>query len=1247
MADVEALQLRIVGDATSAEQSINSLIGTLDRLQNAVKGGSGLNSLSTSLQKISTAVNSLGGAGQKLTDLANGLAAVSNVSKAKISSNIANQLTAINTAIRDAATTDYGSLSRLSTALQPLASLGKGGLGTLISQLKNLPTVAAELNKVDIASFTAKINQLATAMRPLANEMQKVASGFASFPTTIQKFTTASSRVPVVNNASALSFALLYGKIRMVYFVFRRIARVFASWINTSNKYIEDMNLFTVSMGEYAEAAKQYADEVSEVMGIDPGEWMRNQGVFMTLATGFGVATERAAKMSEQLTQLGYDISSFYNITTEEAMTKLQSGLSGELEPLRRIGYDLSQARLQATAASLGIDKLVTSMTQAEKAELRYYAIMSQVTVVQGDMARTLTAPANQLRVLKAQATMAARALGDLFIPALNAILPVAIAALKVITMLAQAIASLFGVELKVDFSSVGTAASGASGAVGDMADDLDGAAGSAKKLQKILLGIDELNVLPDPSSGGGGGASAGGGGGGFDFALPEYDFLDGAVKTRVDEIVEKIKEWLGISDEIDTWSEFFETRLGRILSVVGLIGGALALWKLSTGFMAALTTLTTLLKSPTYSIALGLILSITGFTLSFTGMKSAIEKGLDGLNFAEIVGGGLLGGGGAAILGGKIATWISTAFAGSAVDLAITQAGINLGVGTAGAAGAAIAGALSAVIVGIPAYFVGIYDAIKNGIDWLSGILIGAGATAGGAGIGAIVGMLGGPIGAGIGALIGAAIGLITDGVLLIVQNWDAIAAWFTNAFAAIGRFFSNLWADIKEIWGVVSSWFYTKVIQPVMGFFSGLWASVSEFFANMWADIVAIASTIAEWFNTNVIQPVVGFFSGLWSGIVTVFTNCWQGIVTVFTPAVEWFSALFWSVYQTIADIFYNIGVLATGCWEIIKAAWKVASDWFNSSVIQPVCNFFTELWEGVTQLASDAWEGIKTVYSAVTTWFDTTIIQPVSNFFTGLWDGIKSGATAAWTGIQNVATNAWNGIKSVYSTVTSWINTTIIQPVGNFFSNLWNGFLTGAKNAWSGVKSVFSTVADFFRDTFEKAWAGIVKVFSIGGEIFTNIKNGIVSAFKSVVNGLIRGINNVVAVPFRGINTALSAIRNISILGLTPFTNLRSISIPSIPYLASGGVLDAGQLFVAREAGPELVMNAGRKTAVMNNDQIVESVSQGVYRAFMQAMGESNGSQVVEAKVNDKVLFEVIVNRNRQETMRTGYSPLLGGV
>lgn len=298
-------------------------------------------------------------------------------------------------------------------------------------------------------------------------------------------------------------------------------------------------------------------------MGIDPAQWLRNQGVFNTLLTGFGDTAERAQLMSQNLTQLGYDISSFFNISIEDAMQKLQSGISGELEPLRRLGYDLSQARLEQTALNLGIKESVANMTQAEKAELRYYAIMTQVTTAQGDMARTLEAPANQLRILQAQLTQAARAIGNIFIPALNAILPYAIAVVQVIREIANALANLAGFKLtEVDYSGVNNAAVGA----GSLADNLDDAAGAAKKLKQYTAGFDELNVFA-PNTGSGSGASAGGAGG-FDFDLPTYDFLGDAVQTRIGEIKKMIEDTLA---EITTIVSGFMLAVGAILVVTGV----------------------------------------------------------------------------------------------------------------------------------------------------------------------------------------------------------------------------------------------------------------------------------------------------------------------------------------------------------------------------------------------------------------------------------------------------------------------------------------------------------------------------------------------------------------------------------------------------------------------------------------------------------------------------------------------------
>ena len=569
--EIQGLEFQIVNDSTQAVAGLQNLINTLNRLKTATNGGAtGLSKTAQGIRELSNSLKGLnsGDASQKITRLTNALTALSQVGNVKISSSIANQLTAINTALAGLKWTDGDKLTSLANGLRPLSELGKANMTTFINQLSKLPKVIEDLEAADIDKFTQQMTALAAAMKPFADEMQKVSNGFTAFPSKIQKLITSTEKY----NASARKATSTTGQftsglkalnVAAVAITFRKIGHFIAQAVTESNKYQEDLNLFTVALGQYAAEAQNYAEKVSDVMGIDPAQWLRNQGVFNTLLTGFGDTAERAQLMSQNLTQLGYDISSFFNISIEDAMQKLQSGISGELEPLRRLGYDLSQARLEQTALNLGIKESVANMTQAEKAELRYYAIMTQVTTAQGDMARTLEAPANQLRILQAQLTQAARAIGNIFIPALNAILPYAIAVVQVIREIANALANLAGFKLtEVDYSGVNSAAVGA----GSLADNLDDAAGAAKKLKQYTAGFDELNVFA-PNTGSGSGAGAGGAGG-FDFDLPTYDFLGDAVQTRIGEIKKMIEDTLA---EITTIVSGFMLAVGAILVVTGV----------------------------------------------------------------------------------------------------------------------------------------------------------------------------------------------------------------------------------------------------------------------------------------------------------------------------------------------------------------------------------------------------------------------------------------------------------------------------------------------------------------------------------------------------------------------------------------------------------------------------------------------------------------------------------------------------
>lgn len=638
---IEQLELEVQSSSTSAVAGIDALSASLSKLKNAVRGGVGLTSVANQVRNLDTALKSMDSSGaDKIDKLASSLEKLKGLGSLKISSSIGNQLQNIGSAAASLTGVDFSAMEKLGTALQPLNNLNASGLKSTINALNKLPKLADTLDNMDMTKFTSQIQQLSTALAPLTNQLNAVTAAFNRLPTNIQRAITVTNRISQENNKAANSYMNLYAKIKMAMGVVRTGARVIASWITQSNQYIEDLNLFTASMGKYVEEAQNYAEAVSEALGIDPGEFMRNQGVFNTIISGFGVASDKAYLMSKNLTQLGYDISSFFNISFEDAMQKLQSGISGELEPLRRLGYDLSVARLQEEALALGIEKKVSAMTQAEKSQLRYYAIMTQVTTAQGDMARTLNAPANQLRVLQAQVTQCARALGNIFIPALNAVLPYAIALAKIVRMLANSIASLFGFKLpEVDYSGISAGAS----AVGDLADNagnasdgLGKAGKAAKKLKNALLGIDELNVLSkdDDSSGSGSGSGAGIGGGDLGIDLPTYDFLGDAITSKVDEIVQMIKDAMW---EITAVISGFLLAIGTILVVtganiplglglmavgaVGLAATVMANWNGMSERLAKVLTLVT-------GVLGGFLLAIGAF-LVFSGVNVPLGAGL------------------------------------------------------------------------------------------------------------------------------------------------------------------------------------------------------------------------------------------------------------------------------------------------------------------------------------------------------------------------------------------------------------------------------------------------------------------------------------------------------------------------------------------------------------------------------------------------------------------------------------------
>lgn len=495
-------------------------------------------------------------------------------------------------------------MNSFTAAVEPLANLNAKGLATFTRSLSKIPDITKALDAATLSQFAAAMQQVAVAVTPLASQMEKISNGFGAMPVKLQRFIKGlnSTGTAAANNAKKVNtFGFSIGSINAklnlsaLYYGLRRVSDVLGGFINQSNSYVENLNLFTVAMGEYADEAFSFAMKAQDLLGIDASQFIRFEGMFQQIGTGFGIASDKAYILSKNLTQIGYDISSLYNIDIEDAMNKLQSGIAGELEPLRRLGYALDEATLKQVALDEGITKNIRSMTQAEKAQLRYIAIFKQSSNALGDMARTIESPANQIRVMEQQFNLLARAIGNIFVPILNKVLPYVIALAKALRSVADAISSFFGFKLPTfDYSNLGGLSSGAD----DASSALDTAADSAKKLKDETLGLDELNIV-DPNSGSSGKTNTGGGGLDFGIEDYQYDFLDGLTE-KSDQLVPKMQKLLKLIAGVALVVGGFKLGVGFLtfMSMFGPAGamtmGVAALHEGVSGLSAAIGTVST-----------------------------------------------------------------------------------------------------------------------------------------------------------------------------------------------------------------------------------------------------------------------------------------------------------------------------------------------------------------------------------------------------------------------------------------------------------------------------------------------------------------------------------------------------------------------------------------------------------------------------------------------------------------------------
>lgn len=1319
--EIQGLEFQIVNDSTQAVTGLQNLINTLNRLKTATNGGAtGLSKTAQGIRELSNSLKGLnsGDASQKITRLTNALTALSQVGNVKISSSIANQLTAINTALAGLKWTDGDKLTSLANGLRPLSELGKANMTTFINQLSKLPKVIEDLEAADIDKFTQQMTALAAAMKPFADEMQKVSNGFSAFPSRIQRLIASTDRYNnSVNRATtgtkAWSNALTGIKLSTVLYASNRIGAALAGYMYQASEWEGIMYRFGRAFGEEAEENYKWINRLNSELKINVQQFMQYASIYGTMLKGFGVAQKDAAAMAMNYTELTYDIWAGYNDiykSFEDAAVAVRSAIAGEVEPIRRAGFTIVDSQLKITAANYGIAYSTQSASEELKSYLRYLTLIDQAKAQNliGTYAREMTTAEGLMRTLRQQLTSLSQAFGSFLLPALVKVLPYVQAFVELIGEAIAALAQLFGIDLKpVDFG----VSSGAS-AAGDMADNLGDAAGAAKKLKQYTAGFDELNVF-DPNQGAGGaGAGVSGGGyeGEFDIGKLWDESIFENINSQVDELKENLKgvlstvtsiaagilAWkvakdflaalkllkelnsknfafkldfkvLGLSMFLADLKEFerylkdfldngptFQNVAGMISSFAGMVGDALIMLgglkvggalKVIQGIgeivigisdiaengVNAENALTVIRGLTNIAIGIGVFtgniklaawsVAIQGFTTIIREIATnwdAIKQGdWSGVDKVALIIGGLeiLGGlvvaldvfsklKGISNLGnattamntlsnatGTIDTTVSTQLSPKLKSLAK-----NLGLGVvviAEVAAAAIIFTGAIAIMGFELEKVGEAwePVLENGETVVSGIALGTALLAG-VGLAAYALGTGGKtiaLNIGIGTAIllelGVAAGLfiievwaIGKGLDEIGQAWqpvldngETIAAGIglgTALLVGIGVVTAALGAATVASVGLLpiavglGTAILVELAAAFVLFTESLVAVADELNFNLAPSLRSLNGTLPQ--LTEDMSDFVDFMSAF-AGEIGSYTDSMGGIT--WDSIVSGFQKLF--AGNPIGDFADDVNAIYTDT-KSLNDELRLANPELQTAVT--LLTQYAALMEQLGILTQE--NGTANLATGIFTNLQVCGEQLVTGFSTGMTNKmplIQANVEQMKTTLDTNFNTLVDGVVQKWQTGLDTMNTDFTT----FRTNTLLGF--------TDFQTQITTGMDDFTTTFPKGWSSM----------WRGMTNTAIIQWNSTLNAMERGMNNAI----NALNQVIRSINAVSWITGISLSYFSRISIDQIQYMAEGGFVDEGQLFIAREAGAEMVGAMGRRTAVANNDQIVEGISAGV--------------------------------------------------
>ena len=1010
-------------------------------------------------------------------------------------------------------------------------------------------------------------------------------------------------------------------------FTVKKIIDFGAACIELGSDLEEVQNVVDVTFPQMSRQVDEFAKNAAQSFGLSETMAKRFTGTFGAMAKAFGFNEQAAYEMSTTLTGLAGDVASFYNITQDEAYTKLKSVFTGETESLKDLGVVMTQNALDAYAMANGFGKTTSAMSEMEKVALRYQFVQDQLSASAGDFVRTSDSWANQVRILKLQFDSLKATIGQGLINVLTPVIKVINTIIGKLMSLANAFRSFTELITGKKNGGVSAAAAGmdAVASAADQAGSATSAAGNAAKkaakdIKGITTGIDELNIIDQGTDDtGSGSAGAGAAGGTFSLGQADTSALDEA-DSKYQKLIDRLKELAALAQS-GFWDAFgdvsvFDSIQGSIDSIrqsLAEIFTAPEVMSAADGFAESVAYNLGRIAGAVASVGATVADNLLGGISKYLEQNSPrIQKYL--VSMFDL-------GSKIAKIKGDLAKALADIFTVFRSDSAKQITADIISVFADGFMGATRLGAsfgtdvlemLTAPIVNnVGAFkgaFQGLLDVVQENADTIAGLVSG-----------------------------------FVDGILQLYDQhihplFESLKTGFTEIVATIlNAFQANILPVLQNAANEFSN-FSETVLQPLIEKFLEFGGGVADAINTLWTTVL---QPFVVWFIeqaapiiASVLQGAIGIFNSLATTISEVITS----ILTVLNGLLKFLTGIFtgnWKLaWEGVQEIF-------RGVWEMMKAIVNAATNIINS-VITAAWNLAkaktTAIWNSIKTILSGIWNALKALAAAV--------FEAIKTIIYTAWEAVSAKTSEIWEAIKNALQSLWNTVKNTAAAVFEAIKTIIYtawEAVKAKTSEIWEAIKNALQSLWNTVKNTASNTFTAIKDAIVNAWTEVKNQTK-------QIWDGIWGIIKGVINSIIGGVESMANRVIDGINSIIEGINDL-VGPLADFVNLPTIPKlrrVKLPRLAQGGFVRANTPQLAmigdnRHYG-EIVAPEDKMQEMVNRAAALAAGSGGMSDQHLVAMIELL-QRIIELIENLDLTVSIDIREIRKKLIdlekRSGYT------